>query len=93
MKERAEREGVEYYETNMMMPVITVESTKDGEPLVVTKGESVLCFEKIYQMLDPPAQPLGMPQYRFWESGFGVPEYSSFLNSDIIDPTILNNAK
>ena len=37
-----------------MMNGVMVESTKDGEPLVVQKGEAVLCFEKIYQMSDPP---------------------------------------
>lgn len=39
---------------NMLMNSVMVESTKDGEPLVVQKGEAVLCFEKIYQMQDPP---------------------------------------
>ena len=73
---------------------ITVESSKDGEPLIIQRGESLLCFEKCYKMPDPQLNdpfPVNRAPY-INKTRFADYKQMDGLSQDFIDPSILTGS-
>lgn len=87
-KDEAEKEKTRPKEDQSMGPPssITVEATREGEPIIIHRGENVICFEKLHNVknqiqpkLDEGAQ-------------FGVGSSFREVKSGIIDASVLNSA-